>query len=264
MANIKNIVKVMNFYSLVRVDKAKRDAQKFMNVDLELDKLLYQLMNNNNLKLDKKILQANPNGKVINIYIANDMGFCADFNSLVRKSIIEDIDCYKIIIGKKVFEEKKDEKVLLQLYKKDYLSDYDKIDTIICNNIKEKNVKEINVIYNKYINVNNIKLERKKVFPLEYEEKYNDLKINSDYIIETDISELFSNVISLLICYQIQILERNSWASENVMREKVTRESSKKIEDIENETELQKRKEKKNIAFKKQLDIIRNLHDENV
>ena len=41
MANIKNIVKVMNFHSLVRVDKAKREANKYIGVEDELCKLLY-------------------------------------------------------------------------------------------------------------------------------------------------------------------------------------------------------------------------------
>ena len=260
MANIKNIVKVMNFYSLVRVDKAKRDAQKFFNVDEELDRVLYQLVNNNNLKLDKKILLANPNGITLNIYIANDMGFCADFNTTIRKAINEDKDAKKIIIGKKVFLEKPDENILLQLRKKRYLKDYKQIDDIIYKNISEKKVKEINVIYNRYINVNDIVLDRKKVFPIDItNKKYQDIKLTNDFVIETDVDSLFYNIVSLLICYQVQLLERSSWASENVMREKVTRESSKKIEEIETARQLERRKIKKDIDFKKQIDLLRNI-----
>ena len=76
MANIKNIVKVMNFHSLVRVDKAKREANKFFGVDEQLRRMLYQITNNNNLKLDKKLLVENDNGIVLSIYIGNDLGFC--------------------------------------------------------------------------------------------------------------------------------------------------------------------------------------------
>ena len=68
-----------------------------------------------------------------------------------------------------------------------------------------------------------------------------------DYVVETDIDEFISSVMVLCICYQIKIFEANSWASENVMRERVTRESLKKIEEIETEKEKEERKETKSI-----------------
>ena len=36
MSSVKNIVKVMNFHSLIRVDKAKKKAAKFNEVEKEL------------------------------------------------------------------------------------------------------------------------------------------------------------------------------------------------------------------------------------
>ena len=63
----------------------------------------------------------------------------------------------------------------------------------------------------------------------------------------------------LCICYQIKIFEANSWASENVMRERITRESLKKIEEIEVEKQKQERKDKKQKAFKKQISNYRIL-----
>ena len=49
MANIKNIVQVMNFHSLIRVDKAKREANKYFGVEDEINRLLYSITNNKNL-----------------------------------------------------------------------------------------------------------------------------------------------------------------------------------------------------------------------
>lgn len=264
MANIKNIVKVMNFHSLVRVDKAKKEAQKFFDVDKELDEIVYQLINNKSLKLDKKIMQSNPEGIVLNIYIANDMGFCADFNTRIRKSILEDKDAtHKIIIGKKVFQEKMDDSIILQIRKKDFFKEYSKIDEIVHKNISSNNVKEINVIYNKYVNASEIVLEKKQLFPIqELEEKYDDVDLNVDYVIEADISSLFTSIISLIIFYQIQILEKNCWASENIMRERVTRESIQKIEEMESSQKLVARKMKMDKSFKKQLSITRNLKED--
>lgn len=43
----------------------------------------------------------NPNNNKLNIYIANDYGFCGNFNSQIARQIRQDKDDYKIIIGKK-------------------------------------------------------------------------------------------------------------------------------------------------------------------
>ena len=149
MANIKNIVQVMNFHSLVRVDKAKREAKKFFGVEDELCKMLYQITNNTNLKLDKKILLENSDGIVLNVYIGNDLGFCGDFNFQLQKAIDNDPDSYKIIIGKKIFVND-DPKVLLQIEKSKFLDKYGQIDEIIGKYIFDKQVKEINVYYNHF------------------------------------------------------------------------------------------------------------------
>ena len=76
MSSVKNIVKVMNFHSLIRVDKAKKKAAKFNEVEHELMRTLAALVYNINLRLDKKMLKENPNGVDLNIYVGNDMGFC--------------------------------------------------------------------------------------------------------------------------------------------------------------------------------------------
>ena len=87
MSSVKNIVKVMNFHSLIRVDKAKKKAAKFFEVEANLWKILAALVNNVNLKLDKKLFIENPNGVVLNIYVGNDMGFCGNFNHQIQNAI---------------------------------------------------------------------------------------------------------------------------------------------------------------------------------
>ena len=258
MANIKNIVKVMNFHSLVRVDRSKREASKFFGVEDELCKMLYQIMNNTNLKLDKKILLENSSGLTLNVYIGNDLGFCGDFNFLLQRAIRNDLDSYKIIIGKKVFVKNDNEKVLLQIEKSRFLDEYYKVDEIISRFILEKKIKEINVYYNHYYNVNEIKFEKKRLFPLEIG-TYDEVDLNVDFIIETDVNELLSNLLSLCICYQIKIFESNSYASENVMREKITSESIDKIEKIEEEEKVQEVKVKKEVSFNKQINNYKNI-----
>ena len=46
---IKNVVKVMNFQSLVRVDNAKKKADKYRNVGKEITDILARIFYNKNL-----------------------------------------------------------------------------------------------------------------------------------------------------------------------------------------------------------------------
>ena len=85
------------------------------------------------------------------------------------------------------------------------------------------------------------------------EEDKRDIDTSIDYVIETDVNGLIASIIALGICYQIKVLESNSFASENVMRERITRESIKKIEELEVEQIRIARKEKNSKAFKKQI-----------
>ena len=110
---IKNVVKVMNFQALLRMDKALKQADKYRDVGREITIILSRIMYNKNLVLDKKILTPDPEKPKLNIYIANDYGFCGNFNAEVSKQIRKDKDCFKIIIGKKIIYN--DEKVLLRI-----------------------------------------------------------------------------------------------------------------------------------------------------
>lgn len=262
MTSIKNIVKVMNFHSLIRVDKARKTAEKYFLIEKELTKMIGQLVYNRNLNLDKKILKANENGVTLNIYIGSDLGFCGNFNYQLQKAIKNDPDSEKIIIGKKIFPENK-EKIKLIMTKEEFYHKYSKVENIIYDYIMNGNLKEINVLYNHYYNINTIKFENKKLFPVVLDESIKQkLVLNIDYIIETDIYRVITSMIALYICYQINILESNSWASENVMRQQITNESIDKISSIEEEKERVERKEKKYEAFKKQINNYKNIGEE--
>ena len=52
--SIRNIVKVMNFHALIRVDNAKRKADKYRMMEEQLYRMMDVIMNNRNLILDKR------------------------------------------------------------------------------------------------------------------------------------------------------------------------------------------------------------------
>lgn len=247
MANIKNVVKVMNFHSLLRVDKAKRKADNYKALEEEILSFMNKVLNNKNLNLDKRLITSKPDGKIVNFYIGNDLGFCGNFNSSVKHVAEEDKGVIKIVVGEKIFMNKDD--VALNIAKEDFYNDFKKVEDIIKPLLINRRIKEINAIFNRYYNVNNIKLEKKKLFPLEFD----DSKNTEDFVIETDASSMFEDLLLLYIECELQIIESNSWAAENIMRQNLTSESLKKIDEIEEEKQKQVRKEKKYQAFKKQM-----------
>jgi len=58
--SVKNVVKVMNFHSLLRVDKSRRLAEQYFDTERELTKMINGIVYNRNLVLDKKTLVPNP------------------------------------------------------------------------------------------------------------------------------------------------------------------------------------------------------------
>ena len=63
--SIRNIVKVMNFHALIRVDNAKRKADKYRMMEEQLYRMMDVIMNNRNLILDKKVMEPNPNSTML-------------------------------------------------------------------------------------------------------------------------------------------------------------------------------------------------------
>ena len=206
-----------------------------------------KVLNNKNLNLDKRLITSKPDGKIVNFYIGNDLGFCGNFNSSVKHVAQEDKGVIKIVVGEKIFMNKDD--VALNIAKEDFYNNFKKVEDSIKPLLINRRIKEINAIFNRYYNVSNIKLEKKKLFPLEFD----DSKNTEDFVIETDASSMFEDLLLLYIECELQIIESNSWAAENIMRQNLTSESLKKIDEIEEEKQKQVRKEKKYQAFKKQM-----------
>ena len=167
---IKNVVKVMNFHSLLRVDASKREAESYRNVGDEITKIIKTIVYNKNLVLDKKVIMPNPNNNKLNIYIANDYGFCGNFNAAVGRQIRKDTDCYKIIIGKKITYN--DDKVLLKMDKDDFFKRFIEIEECVENAVNSMNYSQINVYYNHYYSLTSFEFVKIQLFPVEFKGEY--------------------------------------------------------------------------------------------
>lgn len=254
---IKNVVKVMNFHSLLRVDKARRKTEMYFQTQMELENLIRKVIYNKNLIHDKTIIIPNENGKILNIYIGNDLGFCGDFNQQINKAVKNDQND-RIIIGKKVSYNKEDKGVILYQDKDEFFEDFTKLENIIYEVVLARTYKEINVIYNQYNNINSFEFKTKKIYPINFEEN-KDEDYDEDFTAETEVNSLLSNFLALYICYEIKIREMNSYAAENVVRQQITHESLKKIDEIEEANQKIERKKKNKKNFQKLIDNYRKV-----
>lgn len=251
MAKVKNIVKVMNFHALLRVDSAKKKAEKYFLLQEEMSTLIAEITNNRNFIIDKHLLKPKTNAKNLTIYLGSDHGFCSNFNSQIGDAIQKDADTDKVIIGKKV--QRFDNSALYVSSREEFEEDACEIYALLEDAVKVGTYKEIYVVYNKYNSVTDIKLTNRKIFPLDAEvmQQREDKDVYTDYFCDGNIEEILQNLIALYLRYQLKLCELNTSAAENIMRQNTTSESLKKIDEIEEQEIKQSRKEKKIKEFRK-------------
>lgn len=237
---IKNVVKVMNFHSLLRVDSSKRQAESYRNVGEEITNIIRKIVYNKNLVLDKKVISPDAKMPKLNIYIANDYGFCGNFNSSISKQIKADINDYKIIIGKKIIYT--DDKTILKIDKDNFYIEFNKIEETIDEAIKNLTYSEINLYYNHYNSSTSFEFKKLTLFPINFDGAYES---KEDFVIETDITSMLHSLLSFYILYELRMCECISRAAENVIRSQITSQALDKIEEIEEEQANTERKIKK-------------------
>ena len=246
MSSIKNVVKVMNFHSLLRVDKARKKAEKYLSVGEEITKILTEILYNKNLVLDKQILMPDKTKPILDIYIANDYGYCGDFNSSIRRAIMKNVDNYKIIIGSKIVY--KDNKTVLKLEKDLFNQEFTQIRHYIDKSLLDMSYREINIYYNHYYTSTTFEFKKVNVFPLEFKGEYYS---GVDYTAETNLQNMLKSLVAFYICYQLKMCECISEAAENLNRNQITSMALDKIEEKEEEKRNQYlRKRNEEACFK--------------
>ena len=251
---IKNVVKVMNFQSLLRMNKSLEEADKYRDVGKEITEILGRIMYNKNLILDKNILIPDSNKPKLNIYIANDYGFCGNFNAEVSRQIRKDKDEYKIIIGKKIIYT--DDKVLLKINKDDFESRFMEIEKCIDEAIHSMNYSEVNVYYNHYHSLTSFEFMKIQLFPVEFNGEYYE---GEDFVIETDINKFIASLMTFYICYQLRMCESISFAAENVLRSQITSSALEKIKEREEKLRHEEMKLKKEKSVLKSVENFKKI-----
>ena len=251
--SIRNVVKVMNFHSLIRVDKAKRQADKYLMMEDQLYAMMEAIVNNRNLILDKKIFRVNEDAPKINIYIGSDFGFCSNYNSQVNDQLHKDpAGDVKILIGKKLRSAGL-ENVWDQIPYSRLEEESGRIQKFLEKQIRTKKCSGINLIYNHYENTTNIYFRKLQIFPIS-RDKSGKKTHTEDFAIEGDINRIMIRLMETYVYYELMLAVVNSRAAENILRQNATTESLKKIDEIEEEKVMEERREKRNVEFQKVVD----------
>ncbi len=247
----KLIVKVMNFHSLIRVDSAKRQATKYMQMEKEVSEIIDMIVNNRNFILDKTMFQVDETKPPLNIYFGSDFGFCGSINFAVNKKIAEDTNGVQVLVGRKLRSGRTEQ--VIKINREDFMARYKELEDLIYEGVRNNSFSAVNVIYYQYNNISSIELTEKKVFPYDIKKHGTD-SYKEDYYVEGDMNSILINLITSFLNYEIKIAAVSSFASENIFRQNSTSESLKKIEEIEAEDLAEVRKEKTQKEFKKVID----------
>ncbi len=248
--NVRNVVKVMNFHSLLRVDKAKKTADKYRYMEEQLLMMIDSIINNRNLLLDKRLLRPDPNAPELNIYLGSDFGFCSNFNSQIAEEIYKDRGSHQILIGKKIFSYAHD--AIFTMDNDSFQKDKSKVREIIVEAIEKLTYSKINLVYNQYVNTTTIRLARQQVFPVVLEG--TGQKNIEDFVVEGDLNRLLKNLVITYVNYEVMLAQVSSLASENIMRQNATTESLKRIDELEEEQAMEAIRVKRDKEFQKVID----------
>ena len=243
MSNIKTIVKVMNFQALIHVDSAHKAADKYLALEKDVSHMIGVIENNRNLSLDNKALKVDEKAPRLRIYVGSDLGFCGVVNSAVNQELLKEKGKNTlIIIGKKIHTK---HKVALRLSRDELENNYDKIEKIFEDGVKNKLYSGIDIFYNHYYNMSHISPIMKTIYPIAIEKTDDESLYRDDFMIEGgDVSQILQSLTVTYLNYEMRSAIVNSYASENILRQQATNESLKHIDEMEAAKRWEERKKK--------------------
>ncbi|MFR5600869.1 MAG: F0F1 ATP synthase subunit gamma [Lachnospiraceae bacterium] len=257
--SIRNVVKVMNFHALIRVDKAKRQADKYKMMEEQLFAMMEAIYNNRNLILDKNIFQPDPAAPAIHIYIGSDFGFCSNYNSQMNDYISRDnTGAVKILIGRKLRSHGVDH-VWKHISCSQLEDELEEIRDYLEEQITKRSCSAIELIYNHYENTTSIYSRKLKIYPISRESAAAEGSAEAavyteDFAIEGNINEIMVRLMAAYVYQELLLAVFNSRAAENIMRQNATTESLKKIDELEEEALMEERRAKRDKEFQKVVD----------
>lgn len=257
--SLKNVVKVMNFHSLLRVDRSRKKAKKYSQMEQMVLEMLDNILNNRNILLDVRALRMRPEMPELQIYMGSDLGFCGNLNNLVRRAAMEEKRKRRtIIIGRKM-NWLRDKDTLIYQTREEFSKDHQPVMDILSEGLRKKKFSGIRLIYNHYRNSSEVEFVNKVIFPIPKGLLGNEV-YTEDFVAEGDLQNLLLDLTELYLQYEVEIACEVSLAAENITRQNITTESLKKIDEREEEAMYAARRELKDKEFAKVLDNFTKLN----
>lgn len=248
MANIKSIVKVMNFQALLHVDKAHRTADKYLLLEKDVNKMINIIENNKNLILDKKFAKIDPNNPRLRIFIGSDLGFCGVINASVNRELLkEDGSNDIVIVGRKIHTDKP---IKYEVSRDDFEDKFSDITALFEDGIKNKRYSGVDIFYNHYHNMAQIEPMMRTIFPVESKKDDEDEDLfKDDFLIEGgDVEKILQELTITYLNYELKSAIVSSYASENILRQQATNESLKHIDELEEQKRWAEHKMREKVA----------------
>ncbi len=263
--SLKNVVKVMNFHSLLRVEQSRRTARKYSQMEEMILQMLDNILHNRNVVLDIKALQTDPSKPQLCICLGSDLGFCGNLNHLVRAGSREETQdagrgrkaaaeriCF-ITVGKKLSSLEGGIHLIHQ-NREDFLEDHSAILKELSEGLRSRAYSSIRLIYNHYRNSSQVEFVDKIIYPMPAG-LFGKKEYYEDFVCEgNSMQEYLLNLVELYLKYELEIAAQVSLAAENITRQNITTESLRRIDEIEAEQAQVIRRQKKDREFAKVLD----------
>lgn len=250
--NIKTIVKVMNFHALLRVDRARREAEQYGRLEREVARMIDIIQNNRNFILDKWILLPREEAPRLRIYLGSDMGFCGAVNATVNSGLAaEPPENAVVTVGRKA---RGGDQVILSLERAEFEARYGEVEALLQDGIRRRLYSGVDICYNHYFNTTRIEPTVKTIFPIRVEREGGET-YSEDFAVEGgDVNEIMESLLITYLNYEIKIAAVNAFAAENILRQNATSDSLKKIDEMETEARWAERKQANQKSVQKVID----------
>ncbi len=232
---VKSSVQVMNFHSLMKIADAINNIERVRDYEAEIMYVIGSVFNNHNLVLDNRIndsfFEKKSSERDVNFYITSDYGLCGAFNSSVIKVFENNHRSYRnYMTGKKGIKKLKGQNdVAISM---NDLNDIEMF-TEIVDLFFDGEITGVNIIYNKFITQekNEFVIQQVLPFNLDALEAVEHESNGPDYVIECSFTKLLKDLLTLYLKDKVVIAHLSALATENAIRQQITTESLKKIDE---------------------------------
>ncbi len=262
--SIQKVTKAMKMVAAAKMRKAQERMEKARPYTNRLVNVIHHLLPDVDRFL-LPLLDIRPIQRVGYVIVASDRGLAGSFNTNVFKKVEieineigkENVDLF--CIGKKArdYFTRRDYNIIESHL--EFWNDLDfqhaiKIGENIINHFISKNVDEIHVCYNEFVNVATQTIQSERLLPLEY--KQEDNSSNADRLYEPSKEKLTKSLIPRHLNVQMWKYLLESYASEQAARMVAMENATDNAEDMIKNLTLEFNKARQASITKEMLEIV--------